>query len=160
MTKPYAEGTSVPVERSRAELDALLAKRGASQRAIMSDEDNGCAAVLFVLHGRKYRLDIPMPKVTDDFPKPKPARWATMSMKDRETWREKERAQSERERWRAVVLCLKAKLELVRIGISSIEREFMADMVLPNGRTVAAMIESQIESISKSAIPRLLPENL
>jgi hypothetical protein len=124
----------------------------------MSDEDNGCAAVLFVLHCRKYRLDIPMPKVSDIPEHKKPTRWATMSIEDREAWCEKGRAQSERERWRAVVLCLKAKLELVRIGISSIEREFMADMVLPNGRTVAAMIESQIESISKGASPRLLPD--
>ena len=35
----FAEGTSVPVERSKAELDGLLAKHGASQRAMGSDDE-------------------------------------------------------------------------------------------------------------------------
>lgn len=35
----YAAGTQVSVEKSRAELDALLAKHGCSARGIMSDAE-------------------------------------------------------------------------------------------------------------------------
>lgn len=52
---------------------------------------------------------------------------------------------------------LKAKLELVRIGVSTIEREFLADLVV-NGRTVGQMVESQIEAVLSGHTPRLLPQ--
>lgn len=34
----FAEGTEVPVSRTKTELDALLAKHGATQRVIGEDE--------------------------------------------------------------------------------------------------------------------------
>lgn len=45
MTNPYAAGTTVPVERSRAELDKILAKHGATQRGVVQDDEAGRAAV-------------------------------------------------------------------------------------------------------------------
>jgi len=50
-----------------------------------------------------------------------------------ENCRENER----RQRWRVMVMVTKAKLEAVACGISTIEREFLSDIVLPDGRTVA-----------------------
>ena len=43
----YASGTSVPVERSRAELETLLAKHGADQRGIATDDTRGVATITF-----------------------------------------------------------------------------------------------------------------
>ena len=66
--------------------------------------------------------------------------------------------QEERRAWRLVLLLIKAKLEAVREGATTIEREFFADMLLPNGQTVhqAAAPELAI-AYEKGAMPdRLL----
>lgn len=169
MTRAYAEGTSVTAEKSRAELDTLLSKHGATQRAIMADDENEAAAVLFVLRERKYRLDIPMPKrstlpdpTKSDYNQGKgidtPRGWARMGVEQRKAWVNRDIDQRCRERWRAVVLLVKAKLELVRLGISTVEREFLSDLVLPNGRTVAATLEAQMREVLSGTSPRLLTE--
>lgn len=41
-----------------------------------------------------------------------------------------------RQRWRALALVVKAKLEAVNAGIVTFEQEFYAHTLLPNGRTV------------------------
>jgi len=166
MTRAYAEGTSVTVEKTRSEIDTLLGKHGASQRGVMTD-DAGRAVVAFVIGGRHYRLDVPMPN-PGDFPDPKKRGWETTldtprgwdgwGSERRAQWVRVEMDQRCRERWRAVLLMLKAKLELVRLGISTVEREFLADLVLPSGKTVAATLEAQIVNVMRGEMPRLLPE--
>lgn len=50
-----------------------------------------------------------------------------------------------RQRWRALALCIKAKLEAVECGISEFESEFMANIVDPvTGRTVGDVMRPQI----------------
>jgi hypothetical protein len=138
MTNPYAAGTTVPVERSRAELDKILAKHGATQRGIVQDDDVGRAAVMFVMAGSQYRLEVPLPLA------PKfstPSKWE----------------QACRERWRAVVLLVKAKLELARLGVSTVQREFMADLVLPNGQTLHTAMQGPIaDALKAGMMPKLL----
>jgi len=41
-----------------------------------------------------------------------------------------------RQKWRALSLVVKAKLEAVESGITTFEDEFLAHIVLPNGQTV------------------------
>jgi hypothetical protein len=53
-------------------------------------------------------------------------------------------AQLSRERWRAVLLLLKSKLEIVRIGLTTVEKEFLADMVLPNGAAVYQVLADEL----------------
>lgn len=48
----------------------------------------------------------------------------------------KEYEQAGRQRWRALALVIKAKLEAVGTGIVTFEEEFLAHIVLPSGRTV------------------------
>jgi hypothetical protein len=64
----------------------------------------------------------------------------TVDPKSAGRWLNERFEQNRRTRWRAVVLLLKAKLELIQIGISTIEHEFMADMLLPNGDKVGTAI--------------------
>ena len=40
-----------------------------------------------------------------------------------------------RQRWRALLLIIRAKLEAAEAGISTLETEFLANIVLPDGRT-------------------------
>lgn len=164
--KPYASGTEVPVERSKAELDSLLGKHGATQRGVMSDEDRGIACAIFTIKARQYRLELPLPK-PETFPNTSkldweqeitcPQGWNKWTVQQRRAWVEGKIDQATRERWRAVVLLVKAKLEIVSIGLSSVEKEFLADLVLPNGQRMHAAVALRIEEAYLSgAMPRLL----
>ena len=49
------------------------------------------------------------------------------------------------QRWRALLLVVKAKLEAVEAEIATFEEEFLPHIVLPNGRTVGEMALPEIE---------------
>jgi hypothetical protein len=146
--KAYAEGTSVTVERSRAELDAILNRNGAKQTMIANDDEKCVAVIGFVINGAKFRLELPLPSYADTMPAKgkEPQRWWSMGEEARKSWRSSRFHQARRERWRAVLLLLKSKLEIVRIGLSSVEREFMADMVLPGGATAYEALSEALRS--------------
>ena len=112
----FAQHTTVPVEKTRAEIDKLLGRHGATQRGVMQDDEKQRAIVAFAIQGAKYKIEV--------------------SLKVKATRRTERSDQVLRTRWRLVLLALKTKLELVALGVSSVEHEFMADMVLPNGKTV------------------------
>lgn len=157
----YASTTTVSVEKSRAEIDTLLGKHGASHRGIQVNEDLALAQIAFVIHGRKYRLDVPLPKLV----KPKefkgePRGWWQWDDTKRANYLRSEYDQQCRSRWRAILLMLKAKLELVEIGVSSVEREFLADMVLADGQTMhLAVAEAIKRGLDSGTAPILaLPE--
>jgi tRNA nucleotidyltransferase/poly(A) polymerase len=123
----YASATTVSVEKSRAEIDTLLGKHKASHRGIQVNEELGLAQIAFVIQGRKYRLDVPLPKQDK------------MQL-------QRKHEQECRSRWRAILLMLRAKLELVEIGVSTVEREFLADMVLANGETMHLAVANAIKA--------------
>ena len=64
-----------------------------------------------------------------------------------------------RQRWRALNLVIKAKLEAVECGISVFEDEFMSNIVLPGGQTVGDFMKPQIEqAYINGSVPKLLPD--
>ena len=70
---------------------------------------------------------------------------------------EKHREQGVRAKWRALALCIKAKLEAVESGISHFEDEVLANFVMPNGRTFGECVVPQIEKIYKNgSVPNQL----
>ena len=158
----FADSTDVPVEKTRAELDQLLSKAGATQRASYEDEETGVAAIQFRLAGRMVRLEV----------KTKPA--SSFDRKDwqavngasdkspghqakRQEWRIKQAAQAARASWRRLLLICKAKLEMIADGGSTLEREFLADVLLPDGRTVHQALSEQLaRSYETGGMPKLL----
>ena len=115
----YAERTDVPVDRSKAEIERMLHVAGASQFATLMSQDK--AAIAFTIGGRNYRFAVPLPQ----FSKAIPGRsYVNLD-------------QQKRQRWRALSLVIKAKLEAGRSGITSLETELLPYAVLPGGRTVA-----------------------
>ncbi len=58
-------------------------------------------------------------------------------------------------RWRALVLVVKAKLEAVASGISTLESEFLANIVMGNGQTIGAAMLHRLPEVVSSG--RLLP---
>jgi hypothetical protein len=62
-----------------------------------------------------------------------------------------------RQRWRALALAIKAKLEAVEAGITSFEDEFMAHIVLPDGSTFGRWARPQIAKVyEENTMPSLL----
>ncbi len=155
----YASRTEVPAERTRMQLDQLLEKHGATQRGLISDDAHGRAGVMFTIDGRQIRLEMTIPSVSQLLaPKPKPRGWDIWYEPKRQAWAKKQHEQLMRSRWRALLLVTKAKLEVIAEGLSSIEAEFLAGLVLPNGCTVGAQIGAQIqEAYLTGTVPPLLP---
>lgn len=134
----YAQRTTVPVERSRGEIEGVLQRYGATAFAYATDHQSGKSQIQFAANGRLIRFTLPMPE-RDALSGPK--------------WE-----QECRSRWRALVLSIKAKLEAVECGISQFESEFLANIVNPaNGRTVYEEAMPQIAaSYAKKPAPLLL----
>lgn len=150
MSGKYARKTNVPVAQSRAELETILEKYGADKFAYSTEA--GLVQIGFRIKGLYVRLDVPMPKADDKEFKLTPTGFIAA-----ESTRKTQFEQALRQTWRALVLVTKAKLEAAEIGISTIEREFLANTVLPDGQTVADAIMPQItDAFLSGAQPPLL----
>jgi hypothetical protein len=78
-------------------------------------------------------------------------------MKDLRRKLEKKFEQSIRQKWRALLLVIKAKLEAIDSGISTFEEEFMAHIVLPNNLTIAENLLPKLGEAYKTGI---MPKNM
>lgn len=136
----YAKNTSVPIDRSQGEIRKIITKHGAS--GFVFGEQGELAVIGFELQGRRIKFLLPMPTP--------PSKNATQaSIKTYE--------QLCRSKWRCLVLAIKAKLECVEGGITTLEQEFMAHIVLPNGQTVGQAVLPQIsQSYKDGKMPPLL----
>jgi len=149
----YAEGTSVPVEKSKAEIEGLLTRYGADQ--FVSGWAENQARIQFRAKGKYIRFVLQLPKADEK-------RFAYDS---RYTWKRRNaaaatnaHAQEIRRLWRALALVVKAKLEAVQSGIVSFEQEFMAHIVMPDGKTVGEHAAPMIEQAYQSGkVQNLLP---
>jgi hypothetical protein len=146
----YATNTSVPVEKSKAEIERLLQRYGASKFASGWDEHS--ASIAFEIHGLRVRFNLPLPDRQD--PKfRRHSRGVRTPESAHKAWE-----QACRQRWRALALAIKAKLEAVECGITTFEQEFLAHIVLPNGTTVGNWMVPQLEeAYSNGSMPPLLP---
>lgn len=126
----YAAETSVSVEGSQAEIRKVLSKYGASKFAYLEEETR--SAICFEMKERRIKFVLPLPSRNE------PRFWETEARKLKRSADEAYKAweQACRQRWRALALAIKAKLESVETGIASFEEEFYAFVVLPNGKTV------------------------
>jgi hypothetical protein len=57
--------------------------------------------------------------------------------------------QQQRQRWRALTLVIKAKLEAVESGIATIEEEFLPHIVVPGGGTFGEWAVPQLRVIKE-----------
>ncbi len=152
----YARHTGVPVERSRGEIESILGRYGATAFGYMADQTK--AMIQFQAKNIRIRFILPMPSPEDPEIKFKTHRgevrtWLPRSSSNVKTLLE----QSCRQRWRALALAIKAKLEAVQAGIATFEDEFMAHIVLPGGKTVSETITPSIETAYKTGqVPNLI----
>lgn len=150
----YAENTSVPVERSRAEIERLLSRHKCEKFMAGVDHVQHRATVQFQAHNRIVKFEITLPNPTDlKFKKIK-----NSYLQRTTAGVAKAVEQDERTRWRALLLVIKAKLEAVESGIATFEDEFLAHVLLPNQQTVAEYIGPTVQQIYDSG--RMPPDRL
>lgn len=129
----YAARTDVPVERSRNEIETVLTRYGAKKFAYFTEASR--AIIVFEASDRRIRFDLPLPEGD--------------SAKDQQT---------RRSRWRALLLCIKAKLETVESKIETFEEAFLAHVVMPDGMTVGQHARPMIgQAYKEGKMVPLLP---
>lgn len=148
----YAENTSVSVAKSKADIEEIIQKYGADQ--FVSGYHGSKAAVGFTINLCQIRFIIELPDKSDK---------QFLYTPGRNTRRSSEAAAKEweqacRQKWRALYLVIKAKLEAVESGISCFEDEFLANIVLPDGSLVGNYMRPQIAAAYETGkMPAMLP---
>lgn len=133
----YAEGTEVTPERSQQEIAAVIRRYGAD--GFVSGWQGNQAMVEFFADARRVRFVLTMPDDPEDYA-------ITPAGRERNDAGKTKAMESEiRRRWRALALVIKAKLEVVQSGITTFETEFMANIVMHDGRTVAEHVVPVIQ---------------
>ena len=145
----FAKNTEVSPDRSRSEIEKTLGRYGAQEFLYAWRETSLCVG--FTMNGYKVRFIVNIPDETE-FTK-------TDTGRDRSITKAREfRQQAIKQRWRALALGIKAKLELVESGIVTFEKEFLPNILLPNHQTVADYIMPQVQkSYDSGSMPPLLP---
>ena len=147
----YADKTTVSTEKSRAEIERTLQKYGADQ--FMYGWDKNKAVIGFRMVERQIKFILPMPDKTSRAFTHTPTGKARKESAIYTEWE-----QACRQKWRALSLVIKAKLEAVEAEIAIFEDEFMANIVLPNGSTVSQFMLPQItQAYESGTMPKLLP---
>ena len=127
----YAENTTVPFERSIAEIIGLLRAAGAGQIGQM--EERTSFTIQFAMSDRIVRFRVSFPTVSTVVkrtgPRPDAAKLGE---------------QRRRQRGRALLLVIKAKLESVESEVETFEEAFLANVVMPGGSTLYERVQEQI----------------
>jgi hypothetical protein len=148
----YAANTSVSVESSRGEIERTLQRYGATSFAYGWDQSR--ALIEFAAHERRVRFVLTLP----DRNAPQFTRTPSRGHARSEVQALAEWEKACRQRWRALALVVKAKLEAVEAGISEFEDEFLAHIVLPDGSTAGQWLRPQIaDAYATGSMPAMLP---
>ena len=133
----YAKNTSVPISRSKAQIEETLLRYGISEFGMgVSPRGDG---IIFKKEGRIYKINVPNPN-SDDY---------STDVKYE---------QARRQRWRILLLSIKAKLEEIEAGLISFDDQFLAYMALPNGTTVGDFMRlpENAKRLEQTKMPKLL----
>jgi hypothetical protein len=117
----YASRTQVPVSKSRLEIESILLRYKADQFGTAMSKDK--AMVQFRIQTWLVRFILPLPNSNE---------------------------QDQRQRWRALCLTIKAKLEAVESKITSFEEEFLPHLVMPTGQTYGEWAIPQLKDMRES----------
>lgn len=135
----YATTSTVPVDRTRAEIEReVVTKHKCQQYSSGMDFQNHTAMIQFKTHDRIVRFVLTLPDPN-------------------KFYQSRKFQQAERTLWRAFLLVIKAKLEAVESKIATFEQEFMANIVMPNDRTIEEIVTPLI---ARAYETRTMPQGL
>jgi hypothetical protein len=152
----FAKATDVSVEKSRREIETMITRYGATATAFMTAPDQ--AMVAFEVQNRRVLFKLPLPsRASREFTHKRVNQYDEGSPRSPgaalAAWE-----QGCRQRWRALSLVIKAKLEAVETGITTFEDEFLAHIVLPDGQTVGDVVKPRLKHIYETnTMQPLLP---
>lgn len=137
----YAAKTDVSVSSTKAEIEDLLTKFGCDRFASVNEPQR--SAIMFERRGLRYRVMLPLTRPEDHLKNVAGIPLGSVQARqafDLET----------RRRWRSLLLVLKSKLVAVEDGISSLEEEFLANVVLPDGDTLGERIIPEVREVART----------
>jgi hypothetical protein len=148
----YAKDTTVPIDRSKSEIERTLTRYGAQE--FMYGWKARQAVIAFKVKDRAYRINLPLPDRNDpQFYMTDNGRRRTSQDAVYSAWE-----QATRQRWRALALWIKAVLEADEAGIVTLEDALLSKQMLPNGATVGEWLGPQIDEVYRTRqMPQLLP---
>lgn len=125
--KRYAADTEVSPEKSKQQLERLLKDHGAKE--FHSGWDDQRDIIEFGIRKLQIRFVLPRPKRVDfsQFRSP-----------------DKAMEQANRQRWRALYLVVRAKLEAVESGLAIFEQEFLGFVVTPTNQTIGEILQPRL----------------
>lgn len=136
----YAAKTKVDMATTQSQIRKLLEKHGTVDGFAVA-EQGGIAVLTFIMRDRRLTFRMPIPRA----PYTATDRQMTAAM------------QESRRMWRALLLCITAKLESVRSGIESFEDAFLAQTVLPSGETVGEWAANAVpQALEGRPLPPLI----
>lgn len=121
----YAERTQVPFDKTVRDIMAMVKKAGAQQVGQMEEAER--LTIIFALADRQIRFRVAWEKT--------PA--------------------SQRQRARALMLVIKAKLESVASGVETFEQAFLANIVMADGATVHERVSGDLRLEYQSGKPTM-----
>jgi len=121
----YAEDTRVPVDKSLAEIVALVKKAGAARVAQIEEPDS--FAVQFFLADRMIRFRVSVPAIDPS---------GRVGVHGTAAGMQASYEKRQRQRARALLLVIKAKLESVESQVETFEEAFLANIVMADGATL------------------------
>ena len=147
----YAQNTSVSTIQTHMEIERTLNRYGADGFAYAAQGD--MATVIFGMESRRMRFVLTLPD-------PEEFRYTSHSPPRERSQKAQDDSydQACRQKWRALLLVIKAKLEAIESGISTLEEEFLANIVLPDNTTAGDWLIPQIgEAYRTGEMPPMLP---
>ncbi len=153
MNNTYAQDTSVSVEKSRAEIESILSRYGATRFGYMVGDRE--AIIGFMANDKFVKFVLPLPDIQSSDFQIKKWFYRGVHQKYRDSKQTPEKArqlweQACRSRWRSLALCVKAKLEAVSAGITTFEAEFLAHIVIPGGGTLGDRFIPQLNEMQRT----------
>lgn len=147
----YAEGTMVPVSRSRDEIERVLAKHGAADHIVWDQRDEAIS-LGFRYAGWPIRITVRVP--ARESYREDPDHWKPRS--------DNQVAQlytaELRRRYRVLLIQLKSRLEAVDDEDMTAEEAFLPYLLLPGGQTLGGTLAPQLgEILEGGQVPELAP---
>lgn len=148
----FAKETSVSIEQTERDIRSTLRRYGAT--SFGSFESSTAAMIAFEMHGRRVVFKLPLPdRNSPEFTATPSGKWARSQKQAEAAW-----DQACRSRWRALLLCIKAKLESVEAKIETFDDAFLAHIQLPGGAMVGEEVREAIaKSYASGKMTPLLP---
>lgn len=126
----FAQYTKVPVSQTKTEIERILERYKADQFGTATDAETQRAMIQFRFAQKIIRFEVTLANLNE---------------------------QQVRQRWRALALAIKSKLEAVESNIETFEEAFLAHVVMPDGRTFGKFAIPVIEqAILENKMPRTL----